>query len=102
MSKQFIERRIAIGLITNEKYLREISPVFDQDLLKDEAAKKLLHGAFDIGINTQKPHLKTSGLSMNHMFAGGNSARMKPKILVKFLTDYPASIKNNQKIIPMF
>ena len=41
MSKQFIERRIIIGLITNENYLREISPIFKQELLKDETAKKL-------------------------------------------------------------
>jgi len=41
MSEKFIERRIAIGLITNEKYLREVSPVFSQDLLKDDAAKKI-------------------------------------------------------------
>ena len=41
MSSQFIERRIITGLITNDKYLREIIPVFNSDLLKDEAAKKL-------------------------------------------------------------
>lgn len=41
MSKQFIERRIVIGLITNDQYIREISPVFDSNLLKDDAARKL-------------------------------------------------------------
>ena len=62
MSKQFIERRIAIGLITNEKYLREISPVFDQDLLKDEAAKKIASWCIRHWNKHSKPPLENIGI----------------------------------------
>lgn len=40
-NKSFIERRIVIGLITNEKYLQKITPIFNKDLLKDEAARTI-------------------------------------------------------------
>ena len=41
MSKPFIERRIAIGLITNDRYLREVQPIFKPELLKDDSAKRI-------------------------------------------------------------
>ena len=41
MSNKFIERRIAIGLITNDQYIREVSAVFNENLLKDDSAKKI-------------------------------------------------------------
>lgn len=39
MSKTFIERRIVIGLITSEKFIREMLPHYDNNLLKDDAAR---------------------------------------------------------------
>ena len=103
VSSQFIERRIAIGLITNDQYLREIAPVFNADLLKDEAAKKIASWCIRYFNKHGKAPLEDIGIIFESYTRRGKLNQEESEDIGSILDDlsdeYQTQAENNPEVL---
>lgn len=66
-TKQFIERRIVKGLITDETYCKKICPIYKPELLKDDAAKRITSIAVDYWKQWHKPIREDIGIEFEKL-----------------------------------
>ena len=103
VSSQFIERRIAIGLITNNQYLREIAPVFNADLLKDEAAKKIASWCIRYFNKHGKAPLEDIGIIFESYTRRGKLNQEESEDIGSILDDlsdeYQTQAENNPEVL---